>query len=198
MFDGRKSNKKTVLVWHIQLYFAVLRYTTKHRLSNHIYIINALKLGTPVSLSWFRRCIIENRNTNRGRLLAFITDNRMSLNTLWSRQNGRRFADDIFKCILLYGNFRSIFWLNYHWNLFSMVKLAINQHLFREWLDAKQASSHYIDQWWSCLPTHICVTWLQWVISFIYWIFIVIWCDIVTHKYDVVKQYHIPIRNKIR
>ena len=51
--------------------------------------------------------------------------------------------------------------LKFHWSLFSMVQLIISQHWFRWWPGAEQASSNYLNQWWSSLL--ICVTWPQWV-----------------------------------
>ena len=41
------------------------------------------------------------------------------------------------------------FWLIFHWSLFPSVLLTIFQHWFRQWLGAKQATSHYLNQWWS-------------------------------------------------
>ena len=37
------------------------------------------------------------------------------------------------------------------------------QHWFRKWLDADQATGHYLDQWWPSLLTHMCITQPQWV-----------------------------------
>ena len=39
----------------------------------------------------------------------------------------------------------------------------IFQNWFRWWLGADLATSHYLNQWWSSLITHICVTRPQWV-----------------------------------
>ena len=39
--------------------------------------------------------------------------------------------------------------LKFHWSLFPRVQLAIIQHWFRKWLGAVQATSHYLNQWWS-------------------------------------------------
>ena len=55
------------------------------------------------------------------------------------------------------------FRLKFHWSLFLRVQLTIFQHLFRYWFGAVQATSHYLNQWWSSQLTHICVTRLQWV-----------------------------------
>ena len=51
--------------------------------------------------------------------------------------------------------------LKFHLSLFSMVQLIISQHWFRWWPGAEQASSNYLNQWWSSLLK--CVTWPQWV-----------------------------------
>ena len=40
------------------------------------------------------------------------------------------------------------FRLKFHWSLFLRVQLTIIQHLFRWWLGADQATSHYLNQWW--------------------------------------------------
>ena len=72
------------------------------------------------------------------------------LNTLRSRQNGRHFADDIFKCIFLNENAWS-----FHWSLFLGFKLTI----FRP--GDKPLSGPMM----LSLLTHICVTRPQWVNS---------------------------------
>ena len=41
------------------------------------------------------------------------------------------------------------FWLKLHWSLFPRVQLRVFQHWFRLWLGAMQATSHYLNQWWS-------------------------------------------------
>ena len=69
------------------------------------------------------------------------------INTLWPRQDGRHFADDIsntFSCMKIH-----VFWSIFHWSLFIRVKLTIFQHWFRQWLSAGQATSYYLNQWWS-------------------------------------------------
>ena len=43
------------------------------------------------------------------------------------------------------------------------VQLTISQHRFRYWLSADQTTSRYLDQWWSTLLRHICVTQPLWV-----------------------------------
>ena len=49
----------------------------------------------------------------------------ITFNTLRPGQNGRRFADDVFKCIFLNGG------LKFHWSLFLSFQLPIFQHWFR-------------------------------------------------------------------
>ena len=39
--------------------------------------------------------------------------------------------------------------LRFHWSLVSRVPLTIFQHWFWLWLGADQATSHYLNQWWS-------------------------------------------------
>ena len=53
--------------------------------------------------------------------------------------------------------------IKFPWNLFLRVQLTIFQHWFRWWLGGDQSTSHYLNQWWPRLPTHICITWPQWV-----------------------------------
>ena len=47
------------------------------------------------------------------------------------------------------------FWFD--WSLFLRFKLTIFQHWFRWWLGAGQATSHYLNQWWSSLLTYTCM-----------------------------------------
>ena len=49
-------------------------------------------------------------------------------NTLRPKQNGRSFADNIFKCIFMNAN---AFQLRLQWSLFLWVQLMIKQHWFR-------------------------------------------------------------------
>ena len=51
------------------------------------------------------------------------------------KQNGRDFADVIFRCIFLMKNF--VVWLKFHWSIFLRVRLTITQHWFRQWLGAE-------------------------------------------------------------
>ena len=68
------------------------------------------------------------------------------VNTLSPWQNGRQFADDIFKCIFLKENLKILITISL--DLFLRVQLPILQHWFRYWLGADQETSHYLNQWW--------------------------------------------------
>ena len=57
------------------------------------------------------------------------------------------------------------FQLKFHWSLFLRVQLTISEPWFRQWLGAEQATSHYLNQWWPSLLTHICVARLNELIS---------------------------------
>ena len=59
------------------------------------------------------------------------------LNTLIPRQNGRRFPDDICKCLFL--NEIVKFWLRFHRSWFLRARLTIFQHWFGWWLGVGQA-----------------------------------------------------------
>ena len=79
-------------------------------------------------------------------IVQWYAEMEFHLNTLRPGQNGRHFADDMFKCIFWMKMFE--FRLKFHWSLFLRVQLTIIQHCFREWLGAAQATSHYLKQWW--------------------------------------------------
>ena len=67
------------------------------------------------------------------------------VNTLWLRQNGQHFTDDIFKRIFLTENV----WISIkNWSLLLRVLLTIFQYWFRWWLGAVQATGHYLNHWW--------------------------------------------------
>ena len=51
--------------------------------------------------------------------VASLQDSEAYIKTLWLRQNGSHFADDIFKCFSLNGSFWIL--LEFHWNMFLMV-----------------------------------------------------------------------------
>ena len=53
-------------------------------------------------------------------------------------------------------------WVKFHWNLFPMAQLAINQDWSDNDLGGKQVS-HYLNQLWWSLLRHICIIRPQWV-----------------------------------
>ena len=56
-----------------------------------------------------------------------------------------------------------IYEFQFHWNLFLRVQSTIFQDWFRWWLGVGQATSHYLDQWWYSLLTHLFITRTQWL-----------------------------------
>ena len=63
-----------------------------------------------------------------------------------------------FSCMKMY-EFR----LRFQLSLFCRVPIIISEHWFSWWLGAKQVTIHYLNQYWSRLVTHICVTRPEWV-----------------------------------
>ena len=87
----------------------------------------------------------------------------LKINTLRLRQNGRHFANDLFKRIFVNEKVRIFVQISLKFIL--ECPINNNQHWFRWWLGAKKATSHYLNQWWSSLLMHIWVTRPQWVKS---------------------------------
>ena len=56
-----------------------------------------------------------------------------------------------------------VFWLKFQWSLFLRVQLTLSQHWFRQRLCARQATSHYLNQFLSILLAYICCTREKWV-----------------------------------
>ena len=50
------------------------------------------------------------------------------------------------------------FWLKFHWKLFPN-----GQHCFRKWIGTEQTTSHYLNQYWSSLPSHKYITYPRWI-----------------------------------
>ena len=48
-----------------------------------------------------------------------------------------------------------VFWFKFHGNLFPRVPLITSQHWVRKLLGIKQETSHFLNQWWPSLLTHI-------------------------------------------
>ena len=68
--------------------------------------------------------------------------------------------NSIFTCIFLKENI----WISIviQSNLLLRVQLTIYQHWFIWWLDPEHPTNHYLNQWWSRLRKHICITQPQW------------------------------------
>ena len=54
-------------------------------------------------------------------------------------------------------------WQLLYWDKFITVQLTISYHWFKQWLGDEHATSHYLNQWWFSLLTHMSVTLPQWV-----------------------------------
>ena len=76
-------------------------------------------------------------------------------NTL-ARRNGRHFADNNFDVLFFYKII--VFWLKCGKNLFPMVPVVICQHWLWLWICAQKATSHYPNQLWRSLLTHVHVS----------------------------------------
>ena len=85
-----------------------------------------------------------------------ISFNRLRLRKKWPPLSKRHFQAHYleWKCW-------NIDW--FHCILFLRVPMTINQHWIRLGLGAEQTTSHYLNQCWPCLPTHICDTRPRWV-----------------------------------
>ena len=57
------------------------------------------------------------------------------------------------------------FQLGFHWSLFLWVQLTIYQHWFRLWLGAKEATSHFLNQWCPDSKVHGTNMGPTWVLS---------------------------------
>ena len=82
-------------------------------------------------------------------------------NTIWPRQNGRHFADNVFKCIFLTENiwFSNNVWLKYvHRGSIENVPSLVQIMACR-----LAGASLYLNQRWSSLLTHTCVSRPRWV-----------------------------------
>ena len=96
--------------------------------------------------------------------------NLIDVNTLRPRQNGRHFADDIFKCIFLNENV----WISIKISLKFVPKGPINNipSLVQVMAWRRPGDKPLSEPMMVRLSTHICVTWPQWVKSywFRYWL----------------------------
>ena len=99
--------------------------------------------------------------------IDMATVTRIVLNTPRPNENGRRFANDIFKCNFL---LMKIYEFRFHWCLFLMDQLTIFLGWFLWWLGSNQETSHYLNQWWldswrirASLGLNE-LTWLKWFV----------------------------------
>ena len=85
------------------------------------------------------------------------------VNTTRLRQNGHHFTDGILECIFLNQNV----WIQVQISVifFPKVQLTIFQHWLRWWLDAVQATSHYLNQWWLFYRSFTRPQWDNWTHS---------------------------------
>ena len=102
-------------------------------------------------------CIKQSRVDSDGAWLQYM----LSINALGLRQNGRRFADDIFNCIFLNGNL----WISLKISLnfvpevrFNNLPALIQIMAWRRSGDKPLSGTMMVN-----LLTHICVTRPQWV-----------------------------------
>ena len=120
------------------------------RQNGHDFVDNIL---IRISLKFVPKCLINNNPMllNGGRWVNTYS--------LW--QNGYHFADSTIKFIFLHAHCCIVIEISL--KFLARVKVTMIQHWFRQWLDASQATSHYLKQWWPSLLTQICITWPQWV-----------------------------------
>ena len=67
-------------------------------------------------------------------------------NTKWPRQMSHYFTNNIFKLNFL-KEYTYIYWFTFDRSLFIRVKLTLSQCWFRQWIDLKQGTCHYLKQW---------------------------------------------------
>ena len=99
----------------------------------------------------------------QGHLTSWRTQSQQPLNTLRPKQNGRHFADDIFKCIFLNEND----WISLKISLKFVPKGPINNipALVQIMAWRRPGDKPLSEPMMVSLPTHICVTRPQWVNS---------------------------------
>ena len=107
---------QAILMWALEKWY-LFRYVSI------IFTVRRVRKCYRHALSW----------SMSGNNYFMAADHRIFI-TLRPRQNGRHFADDIFKCIFLTKILGS--------------QLTIFQHWFRKWLGADQATSRCLNQWW--------------------------------------------------
>ena len=143
----------------------------------------------------FLRNMIENISDYKFLLLRISEygltmmplDNNPLFNTLRPRQNGRHFADDIFKCIFLNENV----WISIKISLKFVPKGPINDipALVQIMAWRRQGDKPLSEPMMVNLLTHICVTRPQWVKSVLTKMCNVIWLHLANNIQCTIKSY---------
>ena len=94
---------------------------------NHIYSIVYMYMGVSVRVCLFVFKPAKHIEAGRGEIVT-ISPTTFSNAFSWMKMYEFR--------------------LRFHWKLFLSFELTILQHMFRKWLDAWSAPSHYLYQWW--------------------------------------------------
>ena len=149
-WDDQRNNLK--LKWKASVYFYFTQLTVKVEFwsTNH-----SLRLIWSRSASFWTSILIPAYNIpERSTLIPDV-------NTLRPRQNGRNFADDIFKCIFLNENV----WISIKISLKFVPKGPINNipALVQIMAWRRPGDKPLSQPMLVSLPTHICVTRPQWV-----------------------------------
>ena len=61
---------------------------------------------------------------------------------------------------------RNVYYSKFHWSFFSGIWLTVIQAWFRKGPGVHHPTSHYLNQRWLFLLTHICISMPQWVTTF--------------------------------
>ena len=118
-----------------------------------IFIIDTFVLQNVFRIWWFRT--YGNSYNEKWDLVRLHGTSRKPINTLRPRQNGRHFADDIFKCIFLNENV----WIPIKISLKFVLKGQINKitALVQIMAWCRPADKPLSEPMMVSLPTHICV-----------------------------------------
>ena len=146
----RASSTENVSIWwrhHVMDYIVMIKY--RNSTATFVYLgVSANSFGSS-SITWGVQ----------------ITSgwNRMLINSLRLRQNGRHFADDMFKCIFLNENV----WIPIEISLKFVPKGSINNNsaLFQIMAWRRPGNKPLSEPMMVSSLTHICITRPQWVIQ---------------------------------
>ena len=150
------NNYNVIVVWCQGLvsltYWGLVTHISDSALCNHCFM-SLIASTIDVSLSigigeiWIFPCITAP---------VFICPRcqHIEADTKWMPFGRRHFHINFLSQKLLY------FLSKFHWNLLPSIPLTIiiRQHWVRWWLGIDQGTSHYLNQWWSSLLTHIYTT----------------------------------------